>query len=70
MLFQGEAKKPCLSDANGDKIGDTALSNSNDGNQVTNIQAHLVNNSQQLLDTADDYSVPTSPAKSEVRTFV
>nr|XP_031835468.1 chromatin-remodeling ATPase INO80 [Nomia melanderi] len=68
LPVKGEAKKPCLSDANGDKIGDTALSNSNDGNQVTNIQAHLVNNSQQLLDTADDYSVPTSPAKSEDET--
>ncbi|XP_043265252.1 chromatin-remodeling ATPase INO80 isoform X1 [Colletes gigas] len=68
LPVKGDAKRPCLSDANGDKIGD-AQSNSNDSNQTGgSVQSHFVNNHQQILDTADDYSVPTSPAKSEDET--
>ncbi|XP_076633272.1 chromatin-remodeling ATPase INO80 [Colletes latitarsis] len=68
LPVKGDAKRPCLSDANGDKIGDVQ-SNSNDSNQIGgSIQSHFVNNHQQILDTADDYSVPTSPAKSEDET--
>lgn len=66
---QGEAKKPCLVDANGDKIDDGIQMNSIEGGQVTGgIQSYQLNNHQQILDNADDYSVPTSPAKSEVHT--
>ncbi|KZC05466.1 Putative DNA helicase Ino80 [Dufourea novaeangliae] len=69
LPVKGDAKKPCLADANGDKIGDIVQTNSNDSNQTsTASQAHLVNNHQQILDTSDDYSVPASPVKSEDET--
>ncbi|XP_076291409.1 chromatin-remodeling ATPase INO80 isoform X2 [Lasioglossum baleicum] len=68
LPVKADSKKPCLSDANGDRLGDTVQSNVNDGNQTSGAQAHFVNNNQQMLETADDYSVPTSPVKSEDET--
>ncbi|XP_017878637.1 chromatin-remodeling ATPase INO80 isoform X2 [Ceratina calcarata] len=66
---KGDAKKPCLADAISDKIGDGAHSNSNEIGQATGgIQSHQVNNHQQIIDNTDDYSVPTSPVKSEDET--
>lgn len=64
-----DAKKPCLSDANGDKIGDIVQANSNESNQASGgVQSYQINNHQQILDNMDDYSVPTSPVKSEDET--
>ncbi|XP_076167632.1 chromatin-remodeling ATPase INO80 [Ptiloglossa arizonensis] len=68
LPVKGDAKKPCLADSNGDKLGDIQA-NSNDSNQTSgSVQSHLVNNHQQILDTGDDHSVPTSPVKSEDET--
>lgn len=64
LPVKGDAKKPCLADANGDKIGDFVPANSNDNNQTSS--SFYVNNHQFI--EADDYSVPTSPAKSEDET--
>ncbi|KOC66120.1 Putative DNA helicase Ino80 [Habropoda laboriosa] len=69
LPVKGDVKKPCLSDANGEKIGDIVQANSNESNQASGgIQLYQVNNHQQILDNTDDYSVPTSPAKSEDET--
>lgn len=70
IFYQGDAKKPCLSDANGDKIGDIVQANSNESSQASGgVQSYQINNHQQILDNMDDYSVPTSPVKSEVCIF-
>lgn len=67
IFYQSDVKKPCLSDANGDKIGDIVQANSNEGTLVSGgVPSYQVNNHQQILDNADDYSVPASPVKSEV----
>ncbi|XP_034174999.1 chromatin-remodeling ATPase INO80 [Osmia lignaria lignaria] len=68
LPVKGDAKKPCLSDANGDKIGETYQSNSNESSQTGGVQSYHLNNHQQIIDSTDDYSVPTSPAKSEDET--
>lgn len=69
LPVKGDVKKPCLSDANGDKIGDIIQINSNESSQANSgIQSYQINNHQQILDNADDYSVPTSPVKSEDET--
>lgn len=66
-FYQSDVKKPCLSDANGDKIGDIVQANSNESTLVSGgVPSYQINNHQQILDNADDYSVPTSPVKSEV----
>lgn len=69
LPVKGDAKKPCLSDANGEKAADIVQVNSNDSSQASsNAQSHQVNNHQQVIETLDDYSVSTSPAKSEDET--
>ncbi|OAD54335.1 DNA helicase INO80 [Eufriesea mexicana] len=69
LPVKGDVKKPCLSDANGDKIVDVAQVNSNENNQVSGgYLSYQINNHQQFLDNADEYSVPTSPVKSEDET--
>ncbi|PBC32751.1 Putative DNA helicase Ino80 [Apis cerana cerana] len=69
LPVKGDVKKPCLSDANGDKIGDIIQINSNESSQTNSgIQSYQINNHQQILDNTDDYSVPTSPIKSEDET--
>ncbi|KAG7207458.1 hypothetical protein KM043_009093 [Ampulex compressa] len=66
---KGDAKRPCMVDANGEKIGDGAQCSFNDGKQgFGTTQSHHHNNHHQLLDNTDDNSVPTSPAKSEDET--
>ncbi|XP_050471357.1 chromatin-remodeling ATPase INO80 [Bombus huntii] len=69
LPVKSDVKKPCLSDANGDKIGDIVQANSNESTLVSGgVPSYQINNHQQILDNADDYSVPTSPVKSEDET--
>lgn len=68
-IFQNDAKKPCQADANSDKNNDTVYINLSEPKPTTNpIQSqHQNNHHQQQLENIDNYSTPTSPAKSEVR---
>lgn len=67
IFYQSDVKKPCLSDANGDKIGDIVQADSNESSLVSGgVPSYQINNHQQIIDNADDYSVPASPVKSEV----
>lgn len=70
FIFQNDAKKPCHTDANGDKNNDTIYINLNEPKPATNpIQSQHQNNHHQQLENIDNYSTPTSPAKSEVRFY-
>lgn len=71
FLFQNDAKKPCHADANGDKNNDTVQVNLNEPKPGANsIQLqHQNNHHQQQLENVDNYSTPTSPAKSEVQSI-
>jgi len=71
FIFQNDAKKPCHTDANGDKNNDTIYVNLNEPKPATNlIQSQHQNNHHQQLENIDNYSTPTSPAKSEVRFYI
>jgi len=58
-----------LADANGDKNNDAVQVHLNELKPAANpIQSqHQNNHHQQQLENVDNYSTPTSPAKSEVR---
>ncbi|EZA60837.1 Putative DNA helicase INO80 complex-like protein [Ooceraea biroi] len=70
LPVKNDAKKPCLADTNGDKNSDTVQTNLNESKPIANpIQSqHQNNHHQQQLDNVDNYSTPTSPAKSEDET--
>ncbi|EFN75626.1 Putative DNA helicase Ino80 [Harpegnathos saltator] len=70
LPVKSDAKKPCLADANGDKNNDAVQINVNEPKPAANpIQSqHQNNHHQQQLENADNYSTPTSPAKSEDET--
>jgi len=53
------------------KNNDTIYVNLNEPKSATNsIQSQHQNNHQQQLENIDNYSTPTSPAKSEVRFYI
>ncbi|XP_018355719.1 PREDICTED: putative DNA helicase Ino80 isoform X1 [Trachymyrmex septentrionalis] len=67
LPVKNDAKKPCHTDANGDKNNDTIYVN--EPKPATNlIQSQHQNNHHQQLENIDNYSTPTSPAKSEDET--
>ncbi|KAK2584287.1 hypothetical protein KPH14_006689 [Odynerus spinipes] len=69
LPVKDDSKRPCLMDANGDRVGDNSQVNSNDNKQSTDaIQTHHQNNHQQQVDVSDDHSAPASPVKSEDET--
>ncbi|XP_020277600.1 putative DNA helicase Ino80 isoform X2 [Pseudomyrmex gracilis] len=70
LPVKNDAKKPCLADAHGDKNNDTVQVNLNEPKSAANpIQSqHQNNHHQQQLENVDNYSTPTSPAKSEDET--
>ncbi|XP_029678503.1 chromatin-remodeling ATPase INO80 isoform X2 [Formica exsecta] len=70
LPVKNDAKKPCHADANSDKNNDTVQVNLNEPKPGANsIQLqHQNDHHQQQLENVDNYSTPTSPAKSEDET--
>ncbi|EFN73818.1 Putative DNA helicase Ino80 [Camponotus floridanus] len=68
LPVKNDAKKPCHADANGDKNNDTVQVNLNEPKPAVNPIQLQNNHHQQQLENIDNYSTPTSPAKSEDET--